>query len=145
MKYLLKHILPYTALGLSYVVLSLLIGEVHPFSLVPMYNNFPNYAYAFYVSDEEGKLLPVNTYFNYGAGDLSHNYVAVCESQKVFHGYNRETSGQLAAVGKVMLQKLYTFKRDSVPAQRLQLHRVNYTLTNDSITSKDVLMYEMEL
>jgi hypothetical protein len=144
-KHIINSIAGCTLLGVVYILLSLVIGEVHPFTTVPMYNKFPNYAYAYYVSDENGKMLPVGSYFNYNAGNLSHNYVAICESKKIIHGYEVETQDQLSQVGKEMLEQLIAYRRDSIPAKILQMHRVNYFLEKDSIKTKDVVMYGMEI
>ena len=49
------------------MIMSLLIGEVHPFSREPMYNSFPNLATAFYLSDSRlNSIHPEIRYTTYG-------------------------------------------------------------------------------
>jgi hypothetical protein len=128
--------------GLCYLILCLMVGEVHPFTVVPMYNNFPNWAYAFFVTDIEGKLLPGVKYFKTSSADLSHRYWAICERDRITCGNQTETKEELRKVGEVMLKDLMNNNLREFPSDTIQLHRVSYYFQNDSILSTNVLMYE---
>lgn len=59
-----------------YIALSLLVGEIHPFSRFEMYDSFPSEALAFRVVDGSGKTLPCKELFGLRTADLSHGYAA---------------------------------------------------------------------
>lgn len=140
--WLLKFLLKNLWLGLSYVMLSLTIGENHPFTLVPMYNNFPNYAYSYYLSDGRGTLLPLAGYFKYDIGNLSHNFNAICQDKNIPHGFQMETEEQLREVGEAMISQVMEHRFARLPGDTLQLHRICYFMQGDTIAQKDVVMYE---
>ena len=131
-----------TSFGLGYLLLCLLAGEVHPFSLLPMYDSFPNWAYAFYVSDKQETLLPNNKYFTIPAMDLAHNYYAICEDQKINTGYEMETKQELNKAGEIILEKLLAKHSALLTADTLQLHRVCYSFQGDSVVTHNTIMYE---
>ena len=137
-----KSFLRNTSFGLGYLLLCLLIGEVHPFSLLPMYNSFPNWAYAFYVSDKQDNLLPNNKYFAIPAMDLAHNYYAICEDQKINTGYEMETKEELNKAGEIMMQKLLAKHSASLTADTLQLHRICYSFQGGCVVTHNTIMYE---
>ncbi len=128
--------------GIGYVVLSLLIGEQHPFTLVPMYNNLPNYAYSFYLSDDKGQILPFAKYFKCADDYPAHTYNAICENKKIRSGNRLETKQQLSEIGKQMIADLKEHQFALLPKSRIQLHRICYFLERDSLKKDDYLMYE---
>jgi hypothetical protein len=113
-----KHYLRF-AVGGIYLGLCLWIGEVHPFTLVPMYNSFPNYGYAFYITDEHNKVLPIKKYFSYQSGNLGHYYNAMAQ----------------------LAEKCYKLPS----AEAIVLHRACFTLVNDSIEQHDVVMHQIPI
>lgn len=140
-----KYLYPYFLVGLIYIVLSLIIGENHPFTLLPVYSTFPNYAYSFYLSDGTGKVIPIGKYFSYGAADLSHVYVAACAMQKLSPGIQDHSALQLASLGEVMLNELKEHPGTLHLSGKVQLHRVRFFIGRDSIKKNDVMMYEAVL
>lgn len=128
--------------GVVYVVLSLLIGEQHPFTLVPMYSNLPNYAYSFYLSDDKGQILPFAKYFKCADDYPAHTYNAICEDKKISYGNGLETEEQLAEIGKQMIAELKEHQYALLPKGQVQLHRINYFMENDSLKEVDSKMYE---
>ena len=134
--------LGYIIIGITYIVLSLLIGEVHPFTVVPMYSSFPNWAYSFYLSDSTSRLLPIANYFKYADDELGHNYAAICEQQKIVYGNQTETKIQLECVGKQMFGLLQAHQVAPLLQSYIQLHRVCYFMQRDSINVADIIIYE---
>jgi hypothetical protein len=131
-------------LGLCYIALSLIIGECHPFSLVSMYDSFPKTACTFYLSDNVGNLMPLQNYFDYKTADLTHNYYAICDKKKIAGGNETETQEQLHEIGKDMLNPLIQQLLIKEIPKKIQIHQVYYFLKNDSICSKEKMMYELE-
>jgi len=129
-------------LGLGYIMFCLLIGEVHPFTLVPMYSSFPSWAYSFYLSDDDNRLLPLANYFNCGDDALSHYYSNICERKHIAYGNQAETKSQLENIGEQMINQLQSHQYKSIQKPTIRLHRVCYFLRNNSITSTDIIMYE---
>lgn len=136
------HRLILLAPGLVYVLLSLLIGEQHPFTRVPMYSTFPNYAYSFYLSDTANNLLPLARYYHLADDELSHHYSAICEAQHIPYGNQCESPAQLQTIGRAMLNKLKPYRYAPLPAGNIQLHRVCYFLQGDTIAQNDLVMFE---
>lgn len=128
--------------GGIYIMLSLLLGELHPFTLVPMYNSIPNYAYSFYLSDSSNHLLPLGDYYYLANDELSHKYTTICEREHIKHGDQQETMQQLQIVGNAMFGKMKEYQRKKLPAGSIRLHRVCYFLRNDSILQSDLVMFE---
>ncbi len=129
--------------GLLYLGLSLFFGEVHPFTTVPMYSNFPNWAYSFYISNPSGRLVPVTHYYNCASDELSHQYSAICSQLHIPYGNRIETARQLQTIGQAMFAFLQKRQIKLLPEkERLQLHRVCYYIQNDTIASQDTVLYE---
>lgn len=139
---LIKLIKPNISLGLFYVIICLIVGECHPFSLVSMYNSFPDKACTFYLSDSKGRLLPLKSYYHYITGDLTHNYNAICRSMNMNGGNQAETPEQLDSIGKKMMEILEQRRFLKPPVDPIQLHQVYYSLKGDSIHSSDNIIYE---
>ncbi len=136
---MLKKIIPDVSIGVCYVVLSLLIGECHPFSKESMYDSFPDRSYTFYLSDTRGQLLPLKKYYHFTTNELTHVYNAICESRDL--NGDREAE-QMQSIGMTLMEELNRRRFAAVPTDSIQLHQVNYFLQNDSIHTKDILMYE---
>jgi hypothetical protein len=134
------RILQHIFLGLSYVLLSLVIGECHPFSRVTMYNSFSKDALAFYLSDSTGKLLPVKKYFGYSADDIAHNYWTIKETSL---DYEKETQANLNEIGKAMWAQIAPRALSTQIPHSIQLHRVSYFLKDDSIIQTDIIIYDV--
>lgn len=134
--------LHYIMVGLCYIALSVWFGEVHPFTVVPMYNNFPNWAYSFYMSDKNNNIIPIATYFNYKDDELSHNFSAICSSENISYANKTIVDPELLKVGKLMALQLFKKKIKPLDTDSVRLHRVCYFLCNDSICSTDLILYE---
>jgi hypothetical protein len=128
-------------LGGSYVLLSLIFGENHPFTRMPVYNSFPNFGYSFYLSDKEQKMFPARAYFNYNAGELSHIYFSICRENEWPVDKN-ETPEELSRIGEIMTAIMKQREGAHWPEGIVQLHRVCYFMSNDSIHKKDTILNE---
>lgn len=128
-------------LGLFYVAFSLVIGEQHPFTLVPMYNGFPNYAYSFYMTTANGKLLPFKNYFKCKDDYPSHLYGSICDKNGINAGNEMETDTQLAIVGKAMLATLKKQPKQPLPQGEIQIYRICYYSEVNKIKSRTKKMY----
>lgn len=133
-------------LFLTYIFLGLTIGEFHPFSKFPMYNNLPKWSYVFYYTDVKEKLIPANKFQNTGNG-IGHIFYAVCENMKIQFGNNKETKLELYEIGENMTKVLIGNKInlfDSI--QDVKLYRLNmFVNDSDSIIIDTVLMYQTKL
>ncbi len=128
-------------LGLLYVAASIIIGEQHPFTLVPMYNGFPNYAYSFSMTTADGTLLPFNVYFDCKDDFPSHLYGSICDKMGINAGNETETDMQLKRVGEAMLLSLKRYSTQPLPKGEIQLHRICYYSENELIKSSAKKMY----
>lgn len=89
---------------IPFVILSWIIGEQHPFSRIPMYHSFPNYAYVFSLSDKNDRLIPLKSVSYLGTAELSHLYYTSLYNHEIFlYGYAREDSFNLGIIGADMI------------------------------------------
>jgi hypothetical protein len=129
------------AVGICYVLLSLFIGECHPFSRVSMYDSFPDKSYTFYLSDNNGQQIPLKKHYRFSTGDLTHFYNAYCETHHISREMNGATVAQLQEIGAAMLAELKEREFLLPVADSIQLHAVYFLLKADSIYTHDILMY----
>lgn len=128
-------------LGLVYLILCLLIGEVHPFTKMPMYDRFVNYAYSFKVTDKAGNIIPANRHYRVNCGSLAHKFYVICNTLQVNCGFEKETTQELQLVGKQLLKELEASRKTNPPADTICLYLVNHYFDNDSIVKTERLMY----
>jgi hypothetical protein len=117
-------------LGLAYILLCLLIGEVHPFTRVPMYNKFDDYAYSFKLTDSDDQLIPISKYYRISSAGLGHKYSLFMQNPEA-----------LAYSGRELLNQLQESRKAKPPADSLRLYLVRHYLTNDSLLQTETLMY----
>ncbi|MBL7793992.1 MAG: hypothetical protein JNK77_16815 [Saprospiraceae bacterium] len=129
----------------AYLILSLVIGEFHPFSRLPMYNSFPNYAYIFYLSDENERLIPYLKYFDYSknASYIAFFFYSICTQHNYPYGTDQEDPDHLEKTGKEIMDIILK-NEDTTPFDfdTLKLYRKNYYIHNNQIRYTDYLMYE---
>ncbi len=128
-------------IGIIYLILCLLIGEIHPFTLMPMYNKFVNYAYSFKVTDKEGKVIPVSSYYSTTCGSLAHKFYAIAQTFGINYGFDSETPQELQLIGKQLLKELQASRKTNPQADTIYLYLVNHSFENDSIVKTERLMY----
>lgn len=127
-------------LGTGYLLLSLAVGEVHPFTLVPMYNQFPNWSYAFFITDEKEQVIPIKAHFRYGAGNLGHHFCAVAADENIHYGNRVESGEELEKIGGSMLEKLSGQCYKKPESAEVQLHRLCFYWEQDSIRTEDKML-----
>jgi hypothetical protein len=137
---MLSSVYKHSFLGISYVILSLIIGENHPFSREPMYNSFPNLAIAFYLTDSTGHILPVKKYFGYNTDAITHNYHSIEETM----GYpGNETKVILNQIGVKMWGQIRPHAYPSTITHGITLYRISYFLSKDTICQNDQILYQV--
>jgi hypothetical protein len=113
-------------------------AERYPFTRFPMYNEFPNYSYVFYISDLNNKPLALAK-LGIGGGELAHNYFAIANARQFPNGKNLETSQHLRQIGyemaRIIRQKKPNFK---VP---FQIHRLYFYKSKNQLKRQDRVIY----
>ncbi len=132
------------AVAILYIGCSIVLGEIHPFSRFPMYNSFPNWSYAFYLADKDGKLIPSKEFKTTG-GKMGHTFYSICEARKINYGYAVETEAELQSIGKEMLDLILANNNHSKEFPYLALHRLHYFYQNDTIKQTNTIIYERSL
>ncbi len=120
-----------------YVLLGLLIGEHHPFSRFPMYDNLPNWSHSFEVQDTSRNLIPCKS-LHMNGGNLNHWYGHFCEQRKINYGYWYETPAQEKIVGKLMAKRI---KQLNPGFNSFQIIKKHYFLRGKYIHCDTVLLY----
>lgn len=124
----------------SYAGLSLLIGEIHPFTTVPMYTTFPNYAYSFKLTDTKGNLIPIAKYYHSSSDELSHQFSNIANNLHL-SSTDYEDSYNMRIIGKMLFTGMRMNVKNTPPVDSIQLYLVSYTRNNGNITAKETLMY----
>lgn len=124
--------------GLFYVLLSLIIGECHPFSRETMYNTFPNLAVVCYLRGEKGVLVPVKKNFSYSIDAITHNYWNILEKTE-----NKKDNRTHAEFGSQLWNQIAPHAYNSTVLKRLTIHRMSYFLRNDTIIQNDTVLYQI--
>lgn len=128
------------SIAILYMSCSLLIGEIHPFSRFPMYNSFPNWSYAFYLADENGKLIPAKEFNTIGT-NIGHTFYSISESEKIDYGNGIESNAELQTIGKKMMD-LIMLNNKSTKQHKVVLHRIYFYYQNDTINQQNKIIYE---
>ena len=68
--------------ALLYIIGVLLFNETHPFSRFPMYSNFPNWSYSFYLTDEANEIIPFSSLETTGSS-VGHLYGSVSDELNI--------------------------------------------------------------
>ncbi|MDX2001057.1 MAG: hypothetical protein SFW35_01375 [Chitinophagales bacterium] len=128
----------------GFVTVTFLVGEVHPFSHFPMYNSFPNWSYAFFITDERNDTLFFEHHFRTSAGPFAHQFYTICQHKGFAYGNRIETKAQLQEVGKAMLG-LIEWKNKPSKTKMLRLYRRTFMLTDGKLNIIDELMAEKSI
>lgn len=133
------------AVAVFYMFFSLLLGETHPFSCFPMYSSFPNWSYAFYLADENDKLIPSEE-LNTTGGKMGHTFYSICESKKIIYGDGRESKIELQTIGKEMMDLiLLNNKISTIKHSKIAIHRIYFYYEKDTIKKINQILYERNL
>lgn len=114
-----RYIVYITVIGLT-----ILVRENFPFSMYPMYNHFPNYAYTFYLEDDKGNNLA--SLLSISHGSLSHLFFNECNKLNMHYGYGTEDPEQLEIVSKNTIKSAINpaiLEREQI--QAVSLYRIH--------------------
>lgn len=135
----LKYFKSYS-IAICYLLISLFKGEFHPFTRVPMYNSFPNYAYIFYITDAMGKNLCVtNEHLN--SGYLSHIYCSITSKYHLFYGFRKETKAEMNFVAQKMFENFKNERNIILPKGDIHLIRISFSIENEKLYKQNDLIY----
>ncbi len=129
------------AVGFIYLLLCLMVGETHPFSLVEMYNSFPNFARTFLLTDSHENVLPFNEYYWLNSSDLSHKYNTAIELIQSKKPGQKLAPDDLQKVGEIMMKALNDNSKKPVEADSLKLYLITNYMSNDSVQTDKQLLY----
>ena len=105
-------------LFIGYVVLSLLIGEHHPFTTVPMYNYLPKQAYVFLLKSDSLDLIPLKELVTVTGAGVSHKFYS--HSSTVNHFNDNFCSNMDTALARLVFNEVVP---DSLQMTNLMLCR----------------------
>ncbi len=131
--------------GIAIVFISgtFLVGEFHPFSHFYMYNNFPNWSYVFYFTEENGKLIPAKE-LNTDGIKLGYLFYTVAQNQHIPYGNGIESKKQLNSISKKMMEEVLSGASIRNKTKKIKLVRTFYSFQNNSIQKQSDIMYEKE-
>lgn len=124
--------------AIFYIALSLILGEVHPFSKFEMYDYFPSSALAFNLREPNGKMLAVNHYFNYRTADISHNYVAANDK---YSGIEQDSLKRRILVGESIINQIRSHSRMQLPNDTVILNMVHITIGHSGPVLQEHMIY----
>ncbi len=126
---------------ISYLVGGLTIGEFHPFSRYPMYNNLPNWSYVFYFVDEQNKLVPAKR-FGVNGGTLGHLFSTIAEHHKIGYGNGSESKLELTFIGEKMMNQIIPNNHQIKDLKKIKLIRIYYRIDENKSIKNITCMYE---
>lgn len=124
-----------------YLLGSLLLDEVHPFSKYPMYNSFPNWSYVFFLTDKNDKLIPCQN-LEIKSGKMGHMFYSVCSFKNIPVGDGLETPQQLDEAGKDMMDLILKNDLDKLKKYgTIKLNRFffHYNDSNNIMQTRQVM------
>lgn len=121
------------------IVLTFIVKEFYPFSFYPMYNQFPNYAYVFYILDENNH--KIDRFMVVDHEELSHLFFSVCEQQSIKYGEGIESAEELEKVGEEVIRQALSWEDLSKSTiKKAKLYRIYNHLNYKEIQSDTALI-----
>ncbi|MBS1624592.1 MAG: hypothetical protein JST83_11265 [Bacteroidetes bacterium] len=139
---MLKKVIQSLSLGICYVILSLCIGECHPFSRVSMYDSFPQDAYTFYISDGQNAVLPLTRYSRMTTDGVTHFFNAWREYRKVSADTLMKNERLYAEAGQAIAREIRKHQYANHPLGDFRVHEIFFFAQGDTIKNEDKVMYE---
>lgn len=140
MHFLRKHLW----LGVLYIVLSLAIGEQHPFTLVPMYTSFINEARVLSLTTTDNRPIVLKGKFNVHSGGLMHRYFAKRSAIEA-SAPNLTEKEQNLIIGSFLIDEITNSSLVSYSSDTLQLHLLTYHLHDHQLKCSSTLIYAKDL
>lgn len=125
----------------GYIILCLCLNEFYPFSKYPMYNQFPNSSYVFFLRDNHHRMVPLNKYFKAEGAGLGHLYFSLLN----LHHYRNFTKETTDTIGKEMFGYILSTKYREPPFDTLSLNRIFFHVENGKIISDELEMYKSKV
>jgi hypothetical protein len=135
-----KYIVVY-GITIFYIAAGLTLGEFHPFSKFPMYNQLPNWSYIFYYTDENNTIIPCDT-FNFSGAALGHLYYNIAESKNIKFGNGMESDDELEEIGRLMYIETTKQSKYLNNIKTVKLWRKYFYFEREEIKVKEKLIYE---
>ena len=107
-----------------------------------MYSHFPNWAYSFYLTDENGEIIPFTLLETKGAA-IGHLYGNVSDELNIPYGNFSESNNELKKIGDRILNIL--LKSKELDVTEVNLFRKAFFYKNDSIHNQIDLMISYEI
>ena len=123
------------------IFLTFFFKEFFPFTFYPMYNNFPNWSYTFYLEDAHGNNITED--FKISHGDLMFLLEAESKSKKVGFGNNAETMEELQEIGNTVIKDIYSKVQPDI--KEVNLVRIYNHLESDVIISDTSIIAHIEM
>lgn len=122
---------------IAYMVLAWFIGEVHPFSRFPMYDQFPASAKAFQLKDSKGEVVSMKKVLGIGAADFSHNYYAALDA---YGGGSAVTAEEQA---RAFLANRYKTPLNLKGTDSFVMWSIDYIYEQDTIARREVCLFQI--
>lgn len=122
------------------ILLTFLFREWYPFSFYPMYNEFPNWSYSFYLVDENQNHI-YKSHLNHG--NLSHIFYAEANNLKMHYGNNIEKKEDMQKVGEKIIDNIFANKdinKDDENYKEIRLVRIYNYFQNDKLISDTLII-----
>lgn len=121
-----EMLIPKYGIYLGYILVALVVGENQPFTRVPMYDNLPNWAYVFYIKDNNDNPIYLKTKKTdiLTTESLSHMFSSYCNNKKFQYGSDMESDSTLELSGKFLMGEICKKWSKSIPKpQKIYLFR----------------------
>jgi hypothetical protein len=127
---------------MGYILLSLVLSEFHPFSKYPMYNQFPNYAYLFFIRDNANQFVPLNAHYTATGANLGHLYFSICDLHH-FNATNINTRSDTSdIIGKEMLHYIVSTRYNKSIPDSISINRICLHLEGGKIISNEIRLFK---
>jgi hypothetical protein len=129
-----EMLIPKYGIYLGYILVALLVGENQPFTRVPMYDNLPNWAYVFYIKDNNDNPIYLKTKKTdiLTTESLSHMFSSYCNKEGFYYGYGKESDSTLELSGRFLMGEIYKkWPKSIVKPLKVYLVRKHLYFTKD--------------
>lgn len=116
----------------SYILLSLLLPEIYPFSKYPMYNSWGNEGSVFSLRDSKNRLIPLNKISKINGAKLSHIY-----------GVEKRANVNDSLAGKKMMEFLKANRnKSSLVRGEVSINKTILLWNDSKIYTNEIRLYE---
>lgn len=129
-----EMLIPKYGIYLGYILVALVVGENQPFTRVPMYDNLPNWAYVFYVKENNDSAIYLNASKTYilTTENLSHMFSSYCNNKRFQYGSGMESDSTLELSGRFLMGEIYKkWPKSIAKPSKIYLVRKHLYFTSD--------------